>query len=322
MSINFIDVLLVLLVLLSMLYGWQRGFILGLLDLVRWMGSLLLGLRFYQPVANWLGPRVNWAEVWDMPVAFMLVAATASLLIHLVGYSILRRLPRGIHERRSNRLLGIVPGFVNGLIAAAIVAPLLLSVPLPDGLRNQTRESAVANRLATITERIETTLTPIFDEAIRHTLNLLTVPSEPESSEVVHLPYKVSNPEARPELEAQMLELVNQERAKAGLQPLAPDLELREVARLHSTDMFRRCYFAHATPEGRSPFDRMHEAGVQFRTAGENLALAPTLTIAHHGLMNSPGHRANILQREFGRVGVGIMDGGLRGLMVTQNFRD
>ena len=48
----------------------------------------------------------------------------------------------------------------------------------------------------------------------------------------------------------------------------------------------------------------------------------PTLPIAHNGLMNSPGHRANILRPEFGRVGIGIMDGGLRGLMVTQKFRN
>ena len=322
MSITFVDILLVLLVVLGMLHGWQRGFLLGLLDLVRWIGSLLLALRFYQPVADWLEPRMNWAEVWNRPIAFMLVAATASLLIHLLGYSLLRRLPRGMHERRGNRVLGLLPGLVNGLVAAAIAAPLLLALPLPDGLRASTRESTIANRLAIVTERIETTLTPIFDEAINQTLTLLTVPSEPESNETVNLHFKVANPEARPDLEAQMLELVNQERVKAGLRPLAPDPELREVARRHSADMFQRGYFAHMTPEGRSPFDRMHEAGVQFKTAGENLALAPTLAIAHHGLMNSPGHRANILYRDFGRVGIGIMDGGLRGLMVTQNFRD
>jgi len=86
--------------------------------------------------------------------------------------------------------------------------------------------------------------------------------------------------------------------------------------------MFARGYFAHDTPEGRSPFDRMKEARVQFLTAGENLALAPTLSIAHQGLMNSPGHRANILRPQFGRVGIGIMDGGMRGLMVSQEFRN
>ena len=86
--------------------------------------------------------------------------------------------------------------------------------------------------------------------------------------------------------------------------------------------MFARGYFAHDTPEGRSPFDRMREANVRFTTAGENLALAPTIPVAHTGLMNSPGHRANILRREFGRVGIGVMDGGMRGLMVSQEFRN
>jgi hypothetical protein len=102
-----------------------------------------------------------------------------------------------------------------------------------------------------------------------------------------------------------MLELVNRERAAAGLAPLAADPELTEVARRHSVDMFARGYFSHHTPEGKDPFDRIRAADVRFRTAGENLALAPTLPDAHTGLMNSPGHRANILRPQFGRVGIG-----------------
>ncbi len=68
--------------------------------------------------------------------------------------------------------------------------------------------------------------------------------------------------------------------------------------------------------------DRMREANVRFVDAGENLALAPTVQVAHRGLMNSPGHRANILYPQFGRVGIGIMDGGIRGLMISQEFRN
>jgi uncharacterized protein YkwD len=86
--------------------------------------------------------------------------------------------------------------------------------------------------------------------------------------------------------------------------------------------MFARGYFAHVSPEGLSPFVRLTRAGVKYLTAGENLALAPTLRIAHTGLMNSPGHRANILQPSFGRLGIGITDGGRRGLMVSQEFRN
>jgi uncharacterized protein YkwD len=86
--------------------------------------------------------------------------------------------------------------------------------------------------------------------------------------------------------------------------------------------MFARGYFSHHTPDGKDPFDRMREGEVRFRTAGENLALAPTLQIAHNGLMDSPGHRANILRPQFGRLGIGILDGGRYGLMVTQKFRN
>jgi len=291
------------------------------IDLLGWALSLLAGLRFYPSLARWLGTRAAlWPHIWDRPVAFILVAVITSVAVHLLGRAILKRLPKDIHERQFNQVLGIVPGLANGLIAAAIVAALLLAIPLNEGLRERARASAMVNRLAVYAERLEAELHTVFGEAIAETLNLLTI--RPESNERVSLPFTVAKPRPRPELEARMLELVNRERIDAGLKPFAPDPELTEVARRHSADMFARGYFAHVTPEGRDPFERMREAKVSFLTAGENIALAPTLEIAHTGLMNSPGHRANILRRQFERVGIGIMDGGIHGLMVTQDFRN
>jgi uncharacterized protein YkwD len=320
MMINYIDALLVVVVLLSAFAGWRRGFILGVLDLARWVGGLLLGLRYYQPLAHWLAPRVQWDSAWVPPVAFIITTAAAGALIQTVGYLLLRGVGNETHERRVNRAFGVLPGLANGLITAAILSSLLLAAPLPERLQQDARASTLVNRLAAPTERLESALSPVFDEAIRRTLTQLTI--KPESGETVQLGYTVANPRTRPDLEAQMLELVNAERASMGLKPLAPDPELTEVARRHSVDMFARGYFAHVTPEGLSPFDRMTAAGVKFRSAGENLALAPTLKIAHTGLMNSPGHRANILQPAFGRLGIGIVDGGRRGLMVSQEFRN
>jgi uncharacterized protein YkwD len=214
----------------------------------------------------------------------------------------------------------MLPGLAGGVISAAILSSLLLAAPLPESLRDSARESAAANRLTSYTERVEDQLAPVFNEAIQRTLNRLTI--RPESNERVELGYTVEALKPRPDLEAQMLELVNEERRAAGLRPLAPDPEMTEVARAHSADMFARGYFAHNSPEGLTPFDRMTRAGVTFRAAGENLALAPTVRVAHTGLMNSPGHRANILQPSFGRLGIGIMDGGYRGIMVSQEFRN
>ena len=321
MTLNPIDIVLVVVVLVSALNGWRRGFILGLLDLLGWILSFVAALRFYQSLASWLGPRVDlWSDVWDQPIAFVLIAISVGVAVHVLSYAVLRRLPEDVHERSINRLLGVIPGLANGLITAAIVAALLLAIPLNEGLSERIRTSELVNRFSIYTERLETALHPVFGDAIAQTLNLLTV--QPGSDERVTLPFKVPVSRPRPDVEAEMLRLVNKERVAAGLRPLAPDPELTEVARRHSADMFARGYFAHDTPEGLDPFDRIRAAGVSFTAAGENLALARSVQIAHTGLMNSPGHRANILRPEFGRVGIGIMDGGMRGLMVTQNFRN
>ncbi len=321
MTFNFIDILLGVLIVLSLLNGYRRGFILGVLDLTSWILSLLAGLRYHHPVAQWLGPRVDlWSEMWDQPIAFVLVALVVGVIVHVIGNALLRRLPEDVHERPANKALGLLPGLASGLITTAIISALLLSIPLSEGLSERTRESALVNRLAVYAERLENNLRPVFGDAISKTLNLLTV--QPDSNERVTLPFTVTISKPRPDLEQRMLDLVNSERVANGLQPLAADPELTEVARRHSADMFARGYFAHDTPEGLSPFDRMKDANVRFLVAGENLALAPTVSVAHNGLMNSPGHRANILRPQFGRVGIGIMDGGMRGLMVSQEFRN
>lgn len=326
MDWNVVDLLLVVVIALNAFAGWRRGFILGIFDLLRWVISLLVGLRFYQPLSRWIAglrsgdASSDWLGVWAQPIAFLLLMFLTSAVMLLLERRILQRFPQNIHQRRANRILGIVPGFITGLIVAIILAPLLMALPLPDGFRNATRESELANRLAIFSNRLEDALAPVFDEALKRTLTLRTI--SPESERTINLPFKVSNPKPRPDLEAKMLEMINRERGKAGLKPLTADPELTEVARKHSRDMFERGYFSHITPEGHSPFDRMRAANVHFLTAGENLAIAPTLPIAHTGLMNSPGHRANILRPTFGRVGIGIMDGGRQGLMVAQEFRN
>jgi uncharacterized YkwD family protein len=120
--------------------------------------------------------------------------------------------------------------------------------------------------------------------------------------------------------EKQMLDLVNRERQRAGLRPLVVDPKLVQLARLKSKDMIAKGYFSHYSPTYGSPFEMMDSFGVSYRYAGENLAGAPTVEIAHRSLMNSPGHRANILNPNFQRIGIGIISGGPYGKMFTQLF--
>ncbi len=321
MNLTWIDILLVLIVLASVAAGWRRGFILSFLDLVRWLGSWLAALMIYKPVAAWLSPLFGLDDTWSAPVAFVMILVAAGIAIQMLGRQLLTRIPKEAHERRANRAIGTLPGFINGIVFATLVSALLFAMPFSDSVSQTAQQSPAASRLVVYADELEHHLAPVFGAALRQTLNRLTT-VEPGSTETIELPFRVDNSQPAPDLEEEMLNLVNQEREAAGLLPLKADPELTEVARAHSADMFSRGYFSHFTPEGNDPFDRMRAADVRFRVAGENLAIAPTLQIAHTGLMNSPGHRANILTARFGRVGIGIMTGGRRGLMVSQEFRD
>jgi uncharacterized protein YkwD len=118
-------------------------------------------------------------------------------------------------------------------------------------------------------------------------------------------------------LEATTICLVNEERASAGLEPLAAQRQLATAAAAHGADMVARAYFAHVAPDGGTLLDRIAAAGWVPRsgdwTAGEDLAwgtgalASPQRIIA--AWMASPGHRANILRPEFDEIGMAVVTG-------------
>lgn len=106
---------------------------------------------------------------------------------------------------------------------------------------------------------------------------------------------------------AEVVALTNQERARAGLPPLTIDAKLNEAAQNHSNDMARRGVLTHYGPNGESPGDRISAAGYDFRMWAENAAMGfRSAATVMNGWMNSPGHRANILNPSVTEVGVGI----------------
>ena len=111
--------------------------------------------------------------------------------------------------------------------------------------------------------------------------------------------------------EQEVIRLVNVERAKAGLKALTEDWELSRVARYKSQDMHDLRYFSHTSPTYGSPFDMMKAFGIRYRTAGENIAMGyRTPAAVVQGWMNSPGHRANILNASYTKIGVGYVASG------------
>ena len=317
---NVIDLVLALVILGAAWGGWRRGGLAAGADLLALAVSVLIAFSLYpEGVAFAEQQRWKWG-VWAAPAMFLGIYVLTHLVLELLIGRLTKGVPARVHAHPANRALGVVPGAVTGLIGATLVSMLLLALPLSDTITQHVERSVLANRLAEPAEWLEAKLRPIFNPAIDRTLNRLTV--TPGSKQSVKLSFTVKSTKPRADLEAEMLELLNHERRAHGLRPFQADPEAAEVARAHSRDMFARGYFSHITPDGEDPFARMRRGGLRYRAAGENLAFTRTLPMAHEGLMNSPGHRANILRPTFGRVGIGIVDGGRYGLMVTQTFRN
>ncbi|MFH9352914.1 CAP domain-containing protein, partial [Kitasatospora sp. NPDC017646] len=108
----------------------------------------------------------------------------------------------------------------------------------------------------------------------------------------------------------QVVDLVNVERAKAGCGPVSAEPRLASAAQSHSDDMADRNYFDHASPEGYHADHRIEAAGYRWSTWGENIARGQKDPAAvMDAWMNSPGHRANILNCSFSQLGVGVRTG-------------
>ncbi len=318
--LNYVDLLLSTIIVIGVYHGYRRGFILGFLELFALATSILAAFYFYQATATLFAKHFQLQERWLLPFAFLVTLLICRFVIGIIVYYLIKHLPTSLHRSKANRFTGVVPGFIRGFFYASLIAMLFLFMNLWKGLTQTTRESYIANVLTQKIEILDAKIASDISEQVKKSISKLTI--EPESDETVYLHFKVDSPVVNEKMENHLLVLVNQERRKANLPLLARDTALRRVARKHSLDMFKKGYFSHISLENTTPFDRIRAHNITYLTAGENLALAQTVEIAHLGLMNSPGHRENILNPKFGRLGVGIMDGGIYGIMVTQNFRD
>ncbi|MGE7760069.1 CAP domain-containing protein [Peribacillus sp. NPDC097895] len=122
-------------------------------------------------------------------------------------------------------------------------------------------------------------------------------------------------------VEQQILRLVNEERSKQGLPSLEMDSAISHVAILKSEDMRDNNYFNHTSPRYGSPFEMMKSFGVSYNYAGENIAAGqPSAEAVMSSWMNSPGHKANILNKNYSKIGIGHATGGKYSHYWTQQF--
>lgn len=317
---NWLDLIILIILGIYLYYGARGGFLKNTLELLGFGLSFFLALKFYP----FLSPLL--LRYFSLPLSFAKVLGFFFLWVglELIFYLIFRvlypKIETKIQKSYLEKYLGPFPSLLKGMIILAIVLTLIVGLPTPSYLKTDILKSRLGGLIVKETSALEVKLKDIFGQAVTDTLTFLTI--KPESQERIELLFKKPTLEVDEASEMEMLRLVNRERTKRGLHPLKLDLRIRQVARAHSKDMFENNYFSHISLGGLSPFDRLAKGGVKFTAAGENLAYAPNVELAHQGLMGSPGHRRNILDPTFRKIGIGVIEGGIYGKMFTQNFTD
>ncbi len=318
-----VDLIIIAILGYAAFLGSRRGGALVALELVSFILATTFAFVGYQALGAFLKAQTGISLALADVAAYLIIWVIAELLLAVIlRYGIIRRYKGLFRLNLPSQIIGGILNAAKMLILVTLGLSLFASLPLTASTKQPVTNALIPHLLLQTSGSLQQTLAGTLGRDLGESLNFFTVTSEPESEQRINLGFTTTNGVVDEASEQQMLILVNRERTSRGLKALTLNLKARAVARDYSKRMLAEGFFSHIDPDGHSPFDRMRVGGVKFGSAGENLALAPTLQLAHQGLMNSPGHRANILSSNYSTVGIGIIDAGIYGLMITQDFTD
>ncbi|MBW6440765.1 CvpA family protein [Patescibacteria group bacterium] len=320
---NWLDLIIIFYLIIHFIDGVKRGFYSIIVNMVSFMISIFIAYFTYSYTAYLFMSNFALDRVYSNIAGFFLNMFFVKLILLIL---IRRKLPDSLFVFDKCFKRRVLSGFTALLYSSLVIFLILsitLSFSLPYVIKNQIASSSSGKIVVNDPIRINSGLKNIFGDVISVTmdkLNFLTIGSGDE--EMIQLGYTTSAVKIDEIDEYEMLLLINKERELRGIEPLIADETARQVARKHGMDMFQKGFFSHINLENQASSDRMKAGGVEFSFSGENLALSKDLLSAHQGLMNSKGHKKNILQQFYHRVGIGVIDGGEHGKIFVQNFAD
>lgn len=313
---NWVDLIIILVLIYFALEAGGKSFIVELINLAGFILAFFLSFKYYTLAATVLEKNFSLPHSLSLVLGFVFVWFVAETLLYFLIRTFLPKLPQ--IKLAFVDTLSFIPGALRGLIYLALFLVLLATFPIQPNIKKTVQDSKLGSLILENSYQLERPIRAVLGNLSNESLSFLTI--EPRSNERVNLGFQTTQFTADETAENSMIVLVNKERTSRGLNTLIFDSKLREPARNHSMDMFKKGYFSHYSPEGDSVVERAAKYQIDYMIIGENLAYAPSLQLAHQGLMNSPGHRANILSPDFRKIGVGVMNGGVYGFMFTQVF--
>lgn len=310
---NLYDLTVFLFIAMLALSGLRLGLVRSVLRLAGFVIAVFLALRLEAPLGSAVARFLHTAAWATQLAVFAGVLIAIGIAVRIGAERLARLLPDTRGVRLVNRVGGATLGALAALLPVWLATGLLLLVPA-------SAASLARAAQTSSTAKLMSAWTPSWPQGVLAYVGTVTVGPQ-KGQGIYQLQRLLSSGTSQPlsAQEAQMLTLLNQTRRQFGLRPLRFDPQLRLAARAHSADMVAHDYFEHDSPRFGTPMDRMQAAGVRADYYGENIALALDANQAEIAFMHSPGHRANILDPNYTRVGIGAVKDGLM-VMFTQDF--
>lgn len=315
---NWVDLVILFVLVYYGLEALRFGFWGIIVDFISFLGSFIISLRAYKFTADLLKSNFNLPASFGNALGFIITSVFLEIVLSYLFTYLISLLPKKIRLSKLHKFLGIVPALGEALVLIAFILTATITLPVQPQIKKAVIESKIGGLILKQTSGIEKSVGEIFGGAINDALTYFTI--EPKSDQTVELKSGIDHLTYDTASETKMFEDVNRERANRGLGILGWDPKITKVAEAYAMDMWQRRYFSHYSPEGQTVAERLDGAGITYQIAGENLALSPTEETAMTGLMNSPGHKANILNTEFNKVGIGVVDNGIYGKIFVQVF--
>lgn len=317
---NWVDLVIVIVLAYFLSDAWRYGFWVVLADFLGFLVSLITALLGYSYVSAFIQENFSLTRSFTNAIGFLIIAGITEAILSLFFFNLTRKIPNKFWKKPWSNILATIPALGQGVILISFLLTLTMSLPILPSIKVDINKSKVGGTLLEKTVGLEARVNDIFGGLVEDSLTYLTVPPESQKSITLQVQEYVLSVDETAEKE--MLMLVNNERRKIGISELNVREGVVPVARAHAKDMWERNYFGHYSPDGEDVSDRLVKEDISYYLAGENLALAPTVQTAHTGLMNSEGHRRNILDPEFNRIVIGVIDNGVYGKMFVQIFTD
>ncbi|HEY1074769.1 MAG TPA: CvpA family protein [Patescibacteria group bacterium] len=315
---TWVDWIVIIFFIVGALIGFWRGFVAQVFLIVGLVVAIIFTFWSFPIVGSWIEAHFQIPITFARPLSLLVIFFLSSSIFHFLAQFVHRLIAPMVQANMVNRGLGSAVGAARHLLIASILLALLVTLPTSSKVKAQVDNSKTGRPLVRFALQLEKGLSRWIQDEDLKSLSYRIIGTDQTTTTALN--FSVSDPTVDETGEKELFVLTNASRVKEKQKPLLSNDKLREVARAHAKDMLQKGYFSHLSPQGKDVAKRVGEANITVTLVGENLASAPTIEIAHLGLLASPGHKKNIMSSDYNEVGIAVLDAGRYGKMVVEVF--